>query len=72
MKPIEGRLEQMWPNLRSTDDTAFWKIEWAHHGMCSEYPQDPFGYFNATLNLAETHQFNPFIGNYIYKFTKYL
>ncbi|XVF82175.1 hypothetical protein PTKIN_Ptkin16aG0024100 [Pterospermum kingtungense] len=60
LTPIRSRLDQKWPSLRNgTLNTDFWKIEWAHHGMCSEYPQDPFGYFNVTLTLANTSQYNP-------------
>ncbi|XP_022764386.1 ribonuclease 1-like [Durio zibethinus] len=60
LMPIKGKLELMWPNLRyNKEDSAFWKIEWEHHGMCSDYYQDPYGYFNAALTLAETSQYNP-------------
>ncbi|KAE8655553.1 hypothetical protein F3Y22_tig00117026pilonHSYRG00170 [Hibiscus syriacus] len=53
---IRPRLETKWPNLRvgKTDD-IFWETEWAHHGMCSDYPQDPLTYFDVTLNLSNLY-----------------
>ncbi|XWS56992.1 hypothetical protein CRYUN_Cryun09bG0133200 [Craigia yunnanensis] len=58
LQPIEGKLRQLWPSLRyNKDDTTYWKVEWEHHGMCSEYPNDPYAYFNAALTLA--NRYNP-------------
>ncbi|XVE52281.1 hypothetical protein DITRI_Ditri02bG0110200 [Diplodiscus trichospermus] len=53
---IENELEQMWPSLRyNKDDATYWRTQWEHHGMCSEYPTDPKGYFDATLTLANKY-----------------
>ncbi|KAK8575686.1 hypothetical protein V6N13_033062 [Hibiscus sabdariffa] len=57
---IRGRLQTKWPNLRvGKSDDIFWETEWSHHGMCSDYPQDPLAYFTSTLNLAENSKYDP-------------
>ncbi|EOY19897.1 hypothetical protein QUC31_005907 [Theobroma cacao] len=58
---IEGELTKYWPNLFTIDgkrdDQFFWRHEWESHGMCSNYPHDPFGYFYKAFSL--TTQYNP-------------
>ncbi|GMJ14374.1 hypothetical protein HRI_005106600 [Hibiscus trionum] len=60
---IRARLQTKWPNLikgnRPNPDELFWQIEWSHHGMCSDYPQDPLPYFTSALNLAESDKYDP-------------
>ncbi|KAK8517142.1 hypothetical protein V6N13_092427 [Hibiscus sabdariffa] len=57
---IRGRLETKWPNLiKDKSDELYWETEWSHHGMCSDYPQDPLTYFTSTLNLAEDSKYDP-------------
>ncbi|MFQ6651403.1 hypothetical protein Gotur_023748 [Gossypium turneri] len=61
LAPIKDKLDKKWPNLwvRKTN-VDFWKIQWQHHGMCSDYPRDPLDYFKDTLNLAQSNRFDPF------------
>ncbi|GMJ14353.1 hypothetical protein HRI_005104500 [Hibiscus trionum] len=57
---IRGRLETKWPNLRDDkSNDIVWETEWSVHGICSDYPHDPFTYFNSTLNLAENSKYDP-------------
>ncbi|KAK8482623.1 hypothetical protein V6N11_021051 [Hibiscus sabdariffa] len=57
---IRGRLETKWPNLiKGKSDEIYWETEWSHHGMCSDYPQDPLTYFTSTLDLAENSKYDP-------------
>ncbi|XWS65512.1 hypothetical protein CRYUN_Cryun05aG0119400 [Craigia yunnanensis] len=66
LQPIEERLRKVWPNLRNhqTLNKVFWKHEWKLHGMCSDYPDSPYNFFNAGLTLA-TNYINPFEGTSI-------
>ncbi|GMJ14344.1 RIBONUCLEASE 1, ribonuclease 1 [Hibiscus trionum] len=60
LAPIRGRLEPKWPNLiNGKSDDIYWETEWSHHGMCSDYPQDPLTYFTTTLDLAENSKYDP-------------
>ncbi|XP_021297305.1 ribonuclease MC-like [Herrania umbratica] len=56
---IQGELTEYWPNLLTRndqrDDQGFWSHEWENHGMCSNYPHDPFGYFHRTVLLTKTY-----------------
>ncbi|XP_017984392.1 PREDICTED: ribonuclease 1 [Theobroma cacao] len=58
---IQGELTEYWPNLLTKNDERndqdFWRREWEKHGMCSNYPHDPFGYFQGTVSL--TAEYNP-------------
>ncbi|KAA3478374.1 ribonuclease S-7-like [Gossypium australe] len=61
LAPIKDKLDKKWPNLLvHKTNVDFWKIEWQHHGMCSDYPNDPLDYFKDTLNLAQSKRFDPF------------
>ncbi|XP_022756659.1 ribonuclease MC-like [Durio zibethinus] len=57
LQPIEQELKQLWPNLKNSDNERlnqeFWKEEWRKHGMCSDYAEVPFGYFNSSLELRK-------------------
>ncbi|KAL4368253.1 hypothetical protein GQ457_05G027870 [Hibiscus cannabinus] len=56
LQPITAELREKWPTLIAGEiDEDFWKTEWSHHGMCSDYSQDPLGYFSETLKLASTY-----------------
>ncbi|XVF59655.1 hypothetical protein PTKIN_Ptkin07bG0293200 [Pterospermum kingtungense] len=58
LQPIEVDLERLWPNLKNSSskqqNQAFWRYEWEQHGMCSDYGQNPLGYFNSTLQLRKS------------------
>ncbi|GMI85953.1 ribonuclease 3 [Hibiscus trionum] len=59
LQPIMADLRRMWPNLYvGQNDEDFWKHEWSNHGMCSDYYQNPLGYFNETLRLAKLSRYN--------------
>ncbi|KAE8724312.1 hypothetical protein F3Y22_tig00010533pilonHSYRG00164 [Hibiscus syriacus] len=62
LSPIRTRLLAKWQNIYN--ETGFtnegvWEIEWLHHGMCSDYPQDPLTYFTSGLDLAENSKYDP-------------
>ncbi|GMI85954.1 hypothetical protein HRI_002264700 [Hibiscus trionum] len=60
LQPIMTDLRRMWPNLYvGQSDEDFWKHEWSNHGMCSDYSQNPLGYFSETLRLAKLSRYNP-------------
>ncbi|GMJ14375.1 RIBONUCLEASE 1, ribonuclease 1 [Hibiscus trionum] len=62
--PIVPALNAKWPTLlrsnRPNPNAVFWQIEWDHHGMCSDYGDDPLNYFTVTLNLANNNTYDPF------------
>ncbi|KAH1055269.1 hypothetical protein J1N35_033334 [Gossypium stocksii] len=61
LAPIRDKLDKKWPNLwLHKTNVDFWKIQWQHHGMCSDYPRDPLDYFRDTLDLAQSKRFDPF------------
>ncbi|XWS08312.1 hypothetical protein CRYUN_Cryun41cG0068600 [Craigia yunnanensis] len=70
LQPIREELDEKWPNLYLKkeeegkryirDNLGFWMHEWEYHGMCSDYPNDPHGYFTKTLDLFD--KYNPLEG----------
>ncbi|XP_021279145.1 ribonuclease 1-like [Herrania umbratica] len=57
LQQIDEKLKRLWPNLRNSgseqQNQFFWREEWRKHGMCSDYPDEPFDYFNSALNLRD-------------------
>ncbi|KAL4301939.1 hypothetical protein GQ457_10G000800 [Hibiscus cannabinus] len=50
---LEQQLNQSWPNLKDDNlNVIFWLDEWAKHGMCSDYGDNPVAYFSTAINLS--------------------
>ncbi|XWS65519.1 hypothetical protein CRYUN_Cryun05aG0120100 [Craigia yunnanensis] len=66
----EYYLTRLWPNLRNPQSLStnqeFWKYEWKQHGMCSDYPNNPYKYFAAAITLAMVYE--PLKGNFFFFF----
>ncbi|OMO50302.1 Ribonuclease T2-like protein [Corchorus capsularis] len=58
LQPIQSHLSKRWPNLASYD-IYLWMDEWEQHGMCSDYPNQPYDYFSAALDLARNPKYDP-------------
>ncbi|EOY19884.1 Ribonuclease 2, putative [Theobroma cacao] len=57
LQPIQGKLKDLWPSiLTQKTNEEFWQHEWEYHGMCSDYPDKPYNYFDAALVLATTYK----------------
>ncbi|XP_039045563.1 ribonuclease MC-like [Hibiscus syriacus] len=55
LTPIQSNLISLWPDLKNPNRTAyvFWGHEWDKHGTCSDYPYDPFRFFDSALTLRQ-------------------
>ncbi|KAK8523195.1 hypothetical protein V6N12_047723 [Hibiscus sabdariffa] len=49
---LKQQLNRAWPNLMGAIlNIDFWLKEWAKHGMCSDYGDNPVAYFSTAINL---------------------
>ncbi|KAK8523191.1 hypothetical protein V6N12_047719 [Hibiscus sabdariffa] len=49
---LKQQLNRAWPNLMGAIlNIDFWLDEWAKHGMCSDYGDNPVAYFSTAINL---------------------
>ncbi|XP_039033827.1 ribonuclease 1-like [Hibiscus syriacus] len=56
--PIYPLLDVQWPDLNNPNNNAsnyiFWEDEWSKHGQCSDYPANPYNYFDSAVRLRHT------------------
>ncbi|XWS08314.1 hypothetical protein CRYUN_Cryun41cG0068800 [Craigia yunnanensis] len=53
LQPLKDKLEKLWPSiLKGKTNEEFWKHEWEKHATCSDFPDDPYGFFAAALCLV--------------------
>ncbi|XP_007011077.2 PREDICTED: ribonuclease 1 [Theobroma cacao] len=66
--PLIEELRKYWPNYKDyqneTLNENFWKHVWKLHGMCSDYPDNPFSYFRTAVSLGIKY-IDPFKGTRI-------